>query len=173
MTVDSVGSNCAFNVSCRPQQAGLMLLAGVGVLACITSRREFLMDALGKQLFGFMFPNQSVRSKQGVQRYWLISWSEGTFFSDKNVSKLSGNRCHVTGRNRRDRNLLFGLVKGNNFTFIFLQVMLPELAACRRGTLGSHTFLWKLWLWEWSALWHCPCNGNKIWVKRGFNSTQL
>lgn len=88
-------------------------------------------------------------------------------------SKLSGNRCHVTGRNRRDRNLLFGLVKGNNFTFIFLQVMLPELAACRRGTLGSHTFLWKLWLWEWSALWHCPCNGNKIWVKRGFNSTQL
>lgn len=137
MTVDSVGSDCAPNVSCRPQQAGLMLLAGVGVLACITARRGFLMDALGKQLVGFMFPNQSVRSKQGVQRYWLISWSEGTLFSDKNVSNLSGNRCHVTGRSRRDRNLLFCLVKGNNF--IFLQVMFPELAACRRGALGSHT----------------------------------
>lgn len=116
-----------------------MLVAGVGVLACITARRGFLMDALGKQLVGFMFPNQSVRSKQGVQRYWLISWSQRTLFSDKNVSKLSSNRCHVTGRSRRDRNLLFGLVKGNNFTFIFPQVMFPELAACRRRTLGRHT----------------------------------
>lgn len=117
-TVDSVGNDCALNVSCRPQQAGLMLVAGVGVLACITARRGFLIDALGKQLVGFMFPNQSVRSKQGVQRYWLISWSQRTLFSDKNVSKLSGNRCHVTGRSRRDRNLLFDLVKGNNFTYL-------------------------------------------------------
>lgn len=68
-TVDSVGNDCALNVSCRAQQAGLMLVAGVGVLACITARRGFLIDALGKQLVGFMFPNQSVRSKQGVQRY--------------------------------------------------------------------------------------------------------
>lgn len=139
MTVGSVGRDCALNACCRPQQAGLMLVAGVGVLACITSGRGFLMDALGKQLVGFMLPNQSVRGKQGVQRYWLISWSEGTLFTDKNVSKLSGNRCHVTGRSRRGRNLLFGLVKGKNFTFIFLQVTFPELAACRRGTLGRHT----------------------------------
>lgn len=69
MTVGSAGSDCALNVSCWPQQAGLMLLAGVGVLACITSRRGVLMDALGKQLIEFMFPNQSVRNKQGVQRY--------------------------------------------------------------------------------------------------------
>lgn len=122
-----------------PEQTGLMLGAGVSVLACITSRRGFLLDALGKQLVGFTFPNQHVRGKQGVQRYWLISWSEGTFFSDKNVSELSGNRCHVTGRSRRGRNLLFSLVKGNNFTFIFLQVAFPELAACRRGTLGRHS----------------------------------
>lgn len=39
MTVGSAGSDCALNVSCWPQQAGLMLLAGVGVLACITSGR--------------------------------------------------------------------------------------------------------------------------------------
>lgn len=64
-----VGRDCALNACCRPQQAGLMLVAGVGVLACITSERGFLMDALGKQLVGFMLPNQCVRGKQGVQRY--------------------------------------------------------------------------------------------------------
>lgn len=49
--------------------SGLVLVAGVGGLDCITSTRGFLMDVSGKQLLGFIFPNRSMGRKQTVQRY--------------------------------------------------------------------------------------------------------